>query len=116
MDYILYTSHQSSVYCNIILLTQGGSNLQYSVLTHIEIHQKYTSGGKYRYFIKINGEEVFSIINTNAQQFYDIKIYASNPWELPWIYQGYDKALSLAKSIEVFFYFLNINADLLSRI
>ena len=52
-----------------------------NVPTHIEIHQRYTSGGKYRYFIKINGEEAYSIINTDARQFYNVKVYASNPWE-----------------------------------
>ena len=43
----------------------------------IEIHQRYVNGGEYRYFIKINGEEIASIINTKAQQFYDVKVYAS---------------------------------------
>ena len=57
------------------------NGLVVNVSTHTEIHQRYTSGGKYRYFIKINGEEIFSIINANAQQFYDVKVYASDPWE-----------------------------------
>ena len=48
------------------------------VPTQIEIHQRYISGGKYRYFIKINGEEVHSIINNDARQFYNVKVYASN--------------------------------------
>ena len=46
-------------------------------ITNIEIHQRYVNGGEYRYFIKINGEEIASIINTKAQQFYDVKVYAS---------------------------------------
>ena len=65
---------------NADFMTKITKGLVVNVPIHIEIHQRYTSGGKYRYFIKINGEEVFSIINTNAQQFYDVKVYASNPW------------------------------------
>jgi len=57
------------------------NGLALNVSTRIEIHQRYTSGGKYRYFIKINGEEVSTVINTYAQQFYNVKVYASNPWE-----------------------------------
>ena len=49
-----------------------------NVPTHIEVHQRYTSGGNYRYFIKINGEEIGSIINTDARQFYNVKAYASH--------------------------------------
>ena len=64
---------------NLVFLTDKG--LAFNVSIRIEIHQRYTSGGKYRYFIKINGEEVFTIINTNAQQFYNVKVYAGNNWE-----------------------------------
>ena len=49
-------------------------------LTHFEIHQRYVSGGKYRYFIKMNGQEIHSTVNDKAQQFYNVKVYASNPW------------------------------------
>ena len=49
-------------------------------LTHFEIHQRYVSGGKYRYFIKMNDQEIFSIINNEARQFYNVKVYASDPW------------------------------------
>ena len=48
--------------------------------THIEIHQRYISGGKYRYFIKWNGEEIYSVVDEDAQQFYNVKVYASDPW------------------------------------
>ena len=73
---------------NLILWTDKG--LALNVSTRIEVHQRYTSGGNYRYFIKINGEEVYSIINTNAQQFYNVKVYASNPWS-PSACPGYIK-------------------------
>ena len=46
----------------------------------IEIHQRYVSNGNYRYFIKIDGEEVHSAINNQAKQFYNVKVYAGNPW------------------------------------
>ena len=35
----------------------------------IEFHQRYLSGGKYRVFVKINGQEICSVVNTNVQQF-----------------------------------------------
>ena len=46
----------------------------------IEIHQRYVSNGDYRYFIKIDGVEVYSVLNTDARQFYNIKVYASGPF------------------------------------
>ena len=47
--------------------------------THnIEIHQRYASNGDYRYFIKIDGEEVISVLNTDARQFYNVNVYGSN--------------------------------------
>ena len=49
-------------------------------MTHFEIHQRYVSGGKYRYFIKMNGQEIYSTINDDARQFYNVKVYAGNPW------------------------------------
>ena len=49
-------------------------------LTHFEIHQRYVNGGKYRFFIKMNGQEIYTTVNDKAQQFYNVKVYASNPW------------------------------------
>ena len=49
-------------------------------ITHFEIHQRYVSGGKYRYFIKINGQEIYSTMNDDARQFYNVKVYSSDPW------------------------------------
>ena len=45
--------------------------------THIEIHQRYLRSGEYRYFIRIDGEEVHSVVNTQAQQFYNVKVIAA---------------------------------------
>ena len=49
-------------------------------LTLFEIHQRYVSGGKYRYFIKMNGQEIYSTINDDTRQFYNVKVFASDPW------------------------------------
>ena len=46
----------------------------------IEIHQRYVSNGDYRYFIILDGQEVYSVVNTDAKQFYNIKVYASGPF------------------------------------
>ena len=45
---------------------------------YVEIHQRYVSRGDYRYFIKINGIEINSVINCGAQQFYKVDVYASD--------------------------------------
>jgi len=35
------------------------------------------------YSIALNGEEVFVVQNNNAQEYSDVKVYASNPWYVP---------------------------------
>ena len=45
---------------------------------HIELHQRYASNGDYRYFIEVDGEEVISVLNTDARQFYNVNVYGSN--------------------------------------
>ena len=57
----------------------GRPALPLNVDNHIELHQRYVSNGKYRFFIMLNGEETHSAINNNARQFYNVKVYASNP-------------------------------------
>ena len=47
---------------------------------HVEIHQRYVSRGDYRYFVKINGTEIHSVINSDAHQFYNVNVYASAPF------------------------------------
>uniref|UniRef100_A0A7M5UYX2 Uncharacterized protein n=2 Tax=Clytia hemisphaerica TaxID=252671 RepID=A0A7M5UYX2_9CNID len=42
----------------------------------VEIHQRYISNGKYRYFIRINEEDIHSVVNTEAKQFYNVKVIA----------------------------------------
>ena len=45
---------------------------------HVGIHQRYVSQGDYRFFVKINGIEIHSVINSGAQQFYNVDVYASD--------------------------------------
>uniref|UniRef100_A0A7M5UPA6 Uncharacterized protein n=1 Tax=Clytia hemisphaerica TaxID=252671 RepID=A0A7M5UPA6_9CNID len=47
---------------------------------NVEIHQRYKSGGVYKYSILLNGDEVHSTDNTQARQFYDVKVYTGSPW------------------------------------
>ena len=63
-----------------------------NVPVDIEFHQRYLSGGKYRVSLMINGQEIASEINSQARQFYDVKLYASNPWYDPC--SGYIKNLA----------------------
>ena len=46
-------------------------------LYHIELHQRYISGGNYLYRLIINGEEKFSKIVDDAQQYFNVKAYFS---------------------------------------
>ena len=64
-----------------------------NVETHIELHQQYISNGNYRYFVKVNGEEILSILNAEAHQYYNVNVYASDPWHVQC--QGYIKNLKL---------------------
>ena len=50
---------------------------------HIEVKQRYVNSGNYRYSIHVNGDEAFGVLNTDARQFYDINVYASNPLHDP---------------------------------
>uniref|UniRef100_A0A7M5WRY4 Cnidarian restricted protein n=1 Tax=Clytia hemisphaerica TaxID=252671 RepID=A0A7M5WRY4_9CNID len=54
--------------------------VQYNTEYNVEIHQRYKSGGVYKYSTLLNGEEIHSTDNTQAQQFYDMKVYISDPW------------------------------------
>ena len=42
-----------------------------------ELHQMYQGGGNYRYYILIDGKEVHSVLNPDAKQYYDLKVYMS---------------------------------------
>ena len=41
----------------------------------LDIQQRYISNGQYRFFVNINNIEVNSMTNTNAMQFYNVKMY-----------------------------------------
>ena len=49
----------------------------------IEIHQRYVSNGEYRYFVLLNGKEINSIMNSDARQFYEVKVYSGDLWYPP---------------------------------
>uniref|UniRef100_A0A7M5UU39 Uncharacterized protein n=1 Tax=Clytia hemisphaerica TaxID=252671 RepID=A0A7M5UU39_9CNID len=59
-----------------------GNVLTINQTYHLEVHQRYVSNGDYRYFITIDGEELYSVLNTDARQFYDVKVFMSNDWQI----------------------------------
>ena len=44
---------------------------------HIEVHRRYMYGGKYWYIIDVDGVNYASKVVTNAQQYFNVKVYAS---------------------------------------
>uniref|UniRef100_A0A7M5VAD7 Uncharacterized protein n=1 Tax=Clytia hemisphaerica TaxID=252671 RepID=A0A7M5VAD7_9CNID len=56
------------------------SPLQINQNYHIQIDQRYVSAGNYQYSVRLDGVVVFETLNTDARQFYDMKVYAGNPW------------------------------------
>lgn len=59
---------------------RSGTQINLNEKYFIEIHQRYVSRGNYRYFIKINGVKTHSVINSAAKQYYNVHVYASDPW------------------------------------
>ena len=47
---------------------------------NVEIHQRYISDGDYRYFIVFDGIEVYSVVNKQAKQFYNVQVFTADPW------------------------------------
>ena len=74
----LHVSNEVNGYPNYYSTAGYQINLNESYL--IEINQRYVSRGDYRYFYKINGKEIHSVINSDAKQFYNVNVYASDPW------------------------------------
>ena len=62
---------------------------------HVEIHQRYISQGDYHYLGKVDGVEIYSKINNDTRMFYNVKIYASDPW--------YETVISQISSSQIFF-------------
>ena len=54
--------------------------LEINQLYHLEVNQRYVSNGEYLYTITLDGEDLMSIVNSDARQFYNVKVYAGNPW------------------------------------
>ncbi|XP_065662118.1 uncharacterized protein LOC136084861 [Hydra vulgaris] len=53
--------------------------LKLNLWTNIEVSQ-FLQSAYYLYTIRINGDVVFSTINSQAQTFENVKVYASDPW------------------------------------
>ena len=53
--------------------------LTWNTTYNIEIHQRYKSAGVYRYHVIVNGEKVLSMDNHQAYQYYNVKIWVSDP-------------------------------------
>ena len=51
--------------------------------TEVSVSQFKYSDVEYVYEIKLNGKQVHSIMNEGAQEFSNIKVYASDPFSLP---------------------------------
>ena len=49
--------------------------------SNVEVSQ-HPEGDKYRYEVKVNGVLIGSILNEDAQMFEDVRIYASDPWQM----------------------------------
>ena len=56
------------------------TDINLNEIYQIEIHQRYLSEVNYHIFVKVNGTEIHSVVNSNAQQFYNINVYVSDPW------------------------------------
>ena len=53
-------------------------NIQLQNEYDLELHQRYLSGGVYKYFIILDGEEIHSG-NINPKQRYGFNVYGSSP-------------------------------------
>ena len=58
----------------------NSEELSFNVKHHIEIDQTYYGNSIYRFNVEINGQNVLSTINSKARQFYNVQIWASDPW------------------------------------
>ena len=48
---------------------------------HLEVNQRYISAGNYRLSYLLNGENIISVINQQAEQFYGVRVYSGGtPW------------------------------------
>ena len=55
---------------------------QYQANTWIKIHIKQqVVNGEYTYSVTVNDESMYTIINNQPEDFYGVKVYASNPWD-----------------------------------
>ena len=76
----------------------NGNAYLHTTILSIAVNQWYSveigqsaEGNAYRYYIKVDGKEEYSIINNDARIFQNVKVYASDPWYAP--QSGYIKNL-----------------------
>ena len=79
---MILMGQQKNLRTKSISIYGSEANLPYSLLVvdhqvHIEVHQRYMYGGKYRYTIDVDGVNYASKVVTNAQQYFNVKVYAS---------------------------------------
>ena len=70
----------------------------------LQIQQRYTSNGKYRFKVNVNGIKIGSVINNNAQQFYGASVWMSGP-----IYEACPVSISNFKMTNFPWNFLHIS-------
>ena len=58
--------------------------LSLNMTHHVDVDQSYFGNGVYKVNVYLNGTKIASHVNENAQQFYNIQVWASNMWrEVP---------------------------------
>ena len=57
--------------------------LQINVWTKVQISQLLQSNGDYIFEINIGGEQICQLVNTDAREFNDVKIFVGDPYRSP---------------------------------
>ena len=60
-----------------------GEASDFNKTIHLEIHQRYSSGGNYRYFVIHNAQEMHSKVHNKVMQFYNVMCWDTGPWDDP---------------------------------
>ena len=85
---IKFRPNSYSLHISFAINGNGNKNFNSAPLKEGEystvvIKQTFMYGNKYRYSIRINGEEVFQTTNTKAQEFKNVKLYAGDEYYTP---------------------------------
>ncbi|XP_066930962.1 uncharacterized protein [Clytia hemisphaerica] len=60
------------------------NELQINQTIALEIHQRYVKNGNYKYYILVDGVVIMDDMNYTAEQFHDVKVYATSYGETFW--------------------------------